>query len=165
MHAYHIVRNFWREIFWKFWKNATISKTILLKWLQLFLCSYSFQVTLPLILKFYFWNRFEFFPFRNFPPCGILKLESIPYNRNHPRKKSFTNYLLCHSSRENFCDSGNLIYKNSSQDKKYKKAFANASRFAKFENFFFHGQFPLYGMYMWRITTKLMLISQIYRNL
>ena len=34
---------------------------------------------------------------------------------------------------------------NSSQDKKSKKTFANASRFAKFMNFFFCGQFPLYG--------------------
>ena len=31
-------------------------------------------------------------------------------------KKSFANYLLYHNSRENFCNSGNLIYKNSSQD-------------------------------------------------
>ena len=34
---------------------------------------------------------------------------------------------------------------NSSQDKKSKKTFANASRFAKFTNVFFHRQFPLYG--------------------
>ena len=70
----------------------------------------------------------------------------IPYNENHPRKQSFTNYHLCHSSRENFCDSGNLIYKNLSQDKKCKKIFANASRLVKFTNFFFRGRFPLYGI-------------------
>ena len=59
----------------------------------------------------------------------------VPYNRNRPRKKSFANYLLCHSSGENFCDSGTLIYKNSGRDKKCKKTIANASRFAKFMNF------------------------------
>ena len=69
-----------------------------------------------------------------------------PYNGNHPRKKSFANYLLCHSSRENFHGSGNLIYKNSGRDKKCKKTFVNASRFMKFANFFFRGQFPLYGI-------------------
>ena len=26
----------------------------------------------------------------------------LPYNGNHPRKKNFANYLLCHSSRETF---------------------------------------------------------------
>ena len=34
-----------------------------------------------------------------------------------------------------------------SWDKKYKKTFVNASRFAKFVNFFFRGQLPLYGNY------------------
>ena len=33
----------------------------------------------------------------------------IPYIENHPWKKSFKNYLLCHSLRENYHDSGNLI--------------------------------------------------------
>ena len=60
-------------------------------------------------------------------------------------EKFFANYLLCHSSQENFCDLGKLIYKNSDWDKKCKKTFANASRFAKFTNFFFCRQFPLYG--------------------
>ena len=64
----------------------------------------------------------------------------IPYNGNHPRKKSFANCLLCRSSRENFRDSGNLIiYKNSGRDRKCKKTFANASRFAKFMKLFFRG--------------------------
>ena len=61
----------------------------------------------------------------------------IQYNGNHLRKKSFVICLLCCSSLENFCDSGNLIYKNSGQDKKCKKTFANASRFAKFMKLFF----------------------------
>ena len=65
---------------------------------------------------------------------------------NHPQKKSFTNYLLYHSSQENFQDSGNLIYKNSGQDKKCKKTFANASRFAKFTNLFFCRRFPIYDI-------------------
>ena len=64
---------------------------------------------------------------------------SIPYNGNRPRKKSFANCLLCRSSRENFRDSGNLIHKNSGRDKKCKKTFANASRFAKFAKLFFRG--------------------------
>ena len=59
--------------------------------------------------------------------------------------RSFANCLLCHSSLENFRDSGNLIYKNSGQDKKCKKTFVNASRFAKFMKLFFRGWFPLYG--------------------
>ena len=69
----------------------------------------------------------------------------LPYNGNRPRKKSFANCLLCRSSRENFRDSGNLIYKNSGRDKKCKKTFAIASRFAKFAKLFFHGWFLLYG--------------------
>ena len=56
----------------------------------------------------------------------------LPYKGNHPRKKTFANYLLCHSLREIFRNSGNLIYKNSDRDKKCKKTFTNASRFAKF---------------------------------
>ena len=32
-----------------------------------------------------------------------------------------------------------ISYKNSGQDKKCKKTFANASRFAKFAKLFFHG--------------------------
>ena len=63
-----------------------------------------------------------------------------PYNGNLPWKKSFVNFFLCHSLQENFHDSGNLIYKNSGQDKKCQKTFAIASRFAKFANFFFYGQ-------------------------
>ena len=69
----------------------------------------------------------------------------IPYNGNHPWKKTFANYLPCHSPQENFRDSGNLIYKNSGRDKKCKKTFTNASRFVKFTKLFFHGWFPLYG--------------------
>ena len=69
----------------------------------------------------------------------------ILYNGNRPRKKSFANCLLCCSLRENFHDSGNLIYKNSGQDKKCKKTFVNASRFVKL---FFSGWFPLYGMWL-----------------
>ena len=67
----------------------------------------------------------------------------IPYNRNHPRKKSFANCFLCHNSRESFCDSGNLIYKSSGQNKKCKKTFANSPKFAKL---FFRESFLLYGM-------------------
>ena len=70
----------------------------------------------------------------------------IPYRGNHPRKKSFANYLYCHSSQENFRDSGNFIYKNSSRDKKCKKSFTNASKFTEFVNFFFCGQFSLYSI-------------------
>ena len=62
------------------------------------------------------------------------------------RKKSFANYLLCHSLQENFHNLGNLIYKNSGQDKKCKKAFTNASRSVKFVNFFFRRQFSLNGI-------------------
>ena len=78
---------------------------------------------------------------------------TIPYIRNHLWKKSFTNYLLCHSSLENLRDSGNLMYKNSSQDKKCKKTFTNTSRFTKFMNFFFRGQFPLYSIPICLATT------------
>ena len=56
----------------------------------------------------------------------------LPYIGNHSRKKSFVNYLLCHSLQGNFCNSGNLIYENSSQIEKCKKTLVNASRFAKF---------------------------------
>ena len=42
-------------------------------------------------------------------------------------------------------NSGNLIYKIPANIKKCKKTFVNASRFAKFTNFFFCGWFPLYG--------------------
>ena len=70
----------------------------------------------------------------------------IPYNGNHPWKKSFAICLLCRSSQENFRDSGNLMYKNSGLDKKCKKTFANASRFTKFVKLFFHGWFPLYSV-------------------
>ena len=48
-------------------------------------------------------------------------LLSILYIGNHPRKKSFANYLLHHSLQENFRDSGNHIYKNSGQDKKLQE--------------------------------------------
>ena len=44
------------------------------------------------------------------------EMYKLPYIRNHPRKKSFANHLLYHSLQENFCDSGNLIYKNSGRD-------------------------------------------------
>ena len=71
--------------------------------------------------------------------CNIQQVPYNGYNGNHPQKKSFANYLLCRSSRENFRDSGNLIYKNSGRDKKCKKTFANDSRFAKFAKLFFHG--------------------------
>ena len=70
----------------------------------------------------------------------------IPYIGNHPQKKSFPNYLLCCGSRENFRDSGNLMYKDSFRNKKCKKTFTNASRFMKFANFFFCGRFPIYGI-------------------
>ena len=40
-----------------------------------------------------------------------------------------------------------LLYKNSSQDRKCKKTFANASRFAKFAKLFFREWFPLYGIH------------------
>ena len=61
----------------------------------------------------------------------------IPYNGNHPRKKSFTNYLLCHSLQENLRDSGNLIYKILAEVKSARKhSWMHASRFAKFTNFF-----------------------------
>ena len=69
----------------------------------------------------------------------IIATSVIPYNGNHPRKKTFANYLLCHSPRENFRDSVNLIYKHSGRDKKCKKTFMNASRFAKFAKLFFRG--------------------------
>ena len=38
------------------------------------------------------------------------------------------------------------MYKNSDLNKKCKKTFTNASRFAKFVNFFFHGRFPIYSI-------------------
>ena len=93
-----------------------------------------------------FTNNLSYFP-GPFCYTSILLgfLFRIPYNGNHPRKKSFANYLLCHSLRENFHDSGNLVYKNSSRDKRCKKTFTNASRFTNFANFFFRGQFLLYS--------------------
>ena len=48
------------------------------------------------------------------------------------------------------------VYKNSSQDKKYKKTFANASRLVKFANFFFHKQFPIYGKFINTFPTSLL---------
>ena len=42
-------------------------------------------------------------------------------------------------SEKTFATQANLIYKNSDQDKKRKKTFANASRFAKFVKLFFRG--------------------------
>ena len=83
---------------------------------------------------------YSFFPFlwtEMLFRCQHLPILCIPYIGNHPQMKSFVNYLLRHSWRENFCDSGKLIYKNSGQDKKCKKKFANASTFTKFVNISF----------------------------
>ena len=82
--------------------------------------------------------------------CDPMLSSQIPYNipyiGNHPQKKSCTNYLICHGSQENLRDLGNLMYKNSSQNKKRKKTFTNVSRFAKFVNFLFSSRFPIYGI-------------------
>ena len=53
--------------------------------------------------------------------CITTNGSTIPYIGNHPWKKSIANYLLCHSSRENFHDLCNLIYKIPTEIKSVRK--------------------------------------------
>ena len=58
------------------------------------------------ILTFYYVLNYAYM-------CSYIHIWSknkVSYIGNHPQKKSFTNYLLYHNSRENFRDTGNLIY-------------------------------------------------------
>ena len=59
----------------------------------------------------------------------------VPYIGNHSWKKSFMNYLLCHSLQENFRNLGNLMYKILAEIKSVRKHSQMLQRFAKIVNF------------------------------
>ena len=66
-------------------------------------------------------------------------LRQISYNGNHPRKKSFAIAFFAVVREKTFAIQVISLYKNSSQDIKCKKTFANVSRFTKFAKLSFRG--------------------------
>ena len=75
----------------------------------------------------------------------MLTWEYIPYNGNHPWKKSLRIAFFAVVREKTFAIQVISLYKNSGQDRKCKKTLVNASRFAKFTKLFFRGWFLLYS--------------------